>query len=53
VIVVDPRTDRVVWQYGRRGVPGATPGLLRGPDGLDLAPPFSDLSLHAATMGLP
>ena len=23
------------------------------PDGLDLAPPFSDLAPHAATMGLP
>ena len=46
-------TDRIVWQYGRRGVPGAVPGLLNGPDGLDLAPPNSDLVRHAATMGLP
>lgn len=53
VIVVDPRTDQVVWQYGQRRVPGATPGLLNGPDGLDLAPPASDLVRHAATMGLP
>ena len=53
IIVVDPRTNQVVWQYGMRKVPGDTPGLLNGPDGLDLAPPDSDLVRHAATMGLP
>ena len=41
VIVVDPRTDKVVWQYGHRGSPGTAPGYLDTPDGLDLAPPFS------------
>ncbi|MER3452814.1 MAG: hypothetical protein C4344_03880, partial [Acidimicrobiia bacterium] len=43
VIVVDPRTDRVVWQYGITGHPGRGPGHLRIPDGTDLAPPFSTL----------
>ena len=41
VIVVNPRTDRVVWQYGHTGVPGSAPGYLDNPDGLDLVPPYS------------
>ena len=41
VIVVDPKTDKVVWQYGHRGRSGAAPGYLKTPDGLDLAPPYS------------
>ncbi len=41
VIVVDPRTNRIVWQYGHLGAPGATAGYLNGPDGLDVAPPHS------------
>jgi DNA-binding beta-propeller fold protein YncE len=53
IIVVDPKTNQIVWQYGQRGQPGAAPGLLNGPDGLDLAPPNSDLVVHAKTMGLP
>ncbi len=44
VIIVDPRTDNVVWAYGHRGRSGTAPGYLRQPDGLDLAPPFSLLS---------
>jgi outer membrane protein assembly factor BamB len=38
VIVVDPRTKAIVWQYGRTGVAGAARGLLDKPDGLDLLP---------------
>jgi len=41
VIVVDPRTNRVVWQYGHTGVSGRKAGYLDNPDGLDLAPPYS------------
>jgi hypothetical protein len=40
VIVVDPRTNRIVWQYGHTGVPGIAPGYLHIPDGADLAPPY-------------
>ena len=48
VIVVDPRTNRIVWQYGHTGVPGTAPGYLSRPDGTDLAPPESLLTrLHA------
>lgn len=53
VIVVDPRTGRIVWQYGVRGQPGSSAGLLNGVDGLDLAPPYSELIRHAPTMGTP
>lgn len=39
LIVVDPRTNRVVWQYGHQGTPGKAPGYLANPDGMDLLPP--------------
>ena len=38
VIIVNPRTNAIVWQYGRTGVAGLAPGLLDKPDGLDLLP---------------
>ena len=53
VIVVDPRTNQIVWQYGHTSVPGRAPGYLSNPDGVDLAPPYSLLMTHAATMGHP
>ena len=53
VIVVDPKTNRIVWQYGETRRPGREPGRLNTPDGLDLAPPHSLLMRHAATMGTP
>ncbi len=53
VIVVDPRTDKIVWQYGHDGIAGSAPGYLSGPDGVDLAPPYSLLVRHGPTMGLP
>jgi len=53
VIVVDPRTNRVVWQYGHRGVPGAAPGFLSNPDGVDLAPPYSLTARFAGSMRAP
>ncbi len=53
VIVVDPRTNRIVWQYGHTGVPGSGPGYLSNPDGVDLAPPYSLTDRFAATMRAP
>ena len=53
VIVIDPLTNRIVWQYGHTGVPGTAPGYLNDPDGVDLVPPDSMLITHAPTMGLP
>lgn len=41
VIVLDPHTNRIVWQYGHTHVAGRRPGYLANPDGVDLAPPYS------------
>jgi hypothetical protein len=41
VIVIDPHTNRVVWQYGHTGTAGSAPGYLSRPDGADLVPPAS------------
>jgi hypothetical protein len=53
VIVVDPRTNRVVWQYGHTGVAGNAPGYLSRPDGVDLAPPAALLTHVHANIRLP
>jgi DNA-binding beta-propeller fold protein YncE len=41
VIVIDPRQNRIVWQYGHTGQAGDQPGYLDTPDGLDPVPPHS------------
>jgi outer membrane protein assembly factor BamB len=38
VVVVDPRTHRLVWQYGRPDQAGSASGHLSIPDGVDLIP---------------
>jgi hypothetical protein len=38
VVVVNPRTKKVVWSYGHLNSPGIAPGYLNKPDGLDLLP---------------
>jgi len=53
VIVIDPHTQRIVWQYGHDHMPGRSAGFLHTPDGVDLLPPHSLLGTHAATMGQP
>lgn len=53
VIVIDPKTNKIVWQYGHKGVAGSKPGYLNKPDGIDLAPPNSLLMTHKATIGIP
>lgn len=45
VVLIDPKTDRVVWQYGT-GSPGSGPGQLSYPDGMDLMLPGNVLPLH-------
>jgi len=48
VIVIDPTTNRVIWQYGHTGVRGRVPGYLYRPDGVDLVPPAALLTrIHA------
>jgi hypothetical protein len=46
VVLIDPKTDRIVWQYGQRNRPGRRPGLLSYPDGLDLLLPGGVTPLH-------
>ena len=38
VVVIDPRTKRIVWHYGHRGLPGRRHGYLNTPDGFDFVP---------------
>ena len=38
VIVIDPKTKRIVWQYGHTGVASTAAGYLDKPDGIDLLP---------------
>jgi PQQ-like domain len=52
VIVVDPRSNQIVWQYGHTGVAGTRPGYLNNPDGLDLAPPYALSDRFPASAGL-
>ena len=35
VVVIDPATHSIVWQYGLTDVPGTSPGLVSIPDGFD------------------
>jgi len=53
VIVVEPRTDTIVWQYGHTHTPGSGEGFLSNPDGVDLAPPYSLTQRFAASMRAP
>lgn len=53
VVVIDPRTNTIVWQYGHTGRPGSAPGYLDDPDGVDLAPPHSLLVRQRTTVGHP
>ena len=38
VIVVDPRTNSIVWQYGHADQRGTAAGYLNTPDGMDFVP---------------
>jgi outer membrane protein assembly factor BamB len=42
VIVIDPRTKRIVWQYGHTAVGGTAPGYLHVPDGFEFIPVRAD-----------
>lgn len=41
VIVVDPKTNKIVWQYGHKGILGKSAGYINNPDGLDFLPSHS------------
>lgn len=38
VLIIDPRTRRIVWQYGRTDQPGRSAGHLTVPDGINVVP---------------
>ena len=48
VIVVDPKTNKIVWQYGHKGIPGKSAGFINNPDGLDFLPPQSLVMMSGA-----
>ncbi|TWP35687.1 hypothetical protein [Leekyejoonella antrihumi] len=41
VFIIDPRTNKIVWQYGYTHHKGSRAGYLSNPDGVDLVPPNS------------
>ena len=45
VVIIDPATDKIVWQYGT-GAAGSGTGQLSFPDGLDLMLPGNVIPLH-------
>ena len=36
IVVIDPRTKQIVWEYGHNGIASSADGYLSKPDGLDL-----------------
>jgi hypothetical protein len=51
IVVVDPRTKRIVWQYGHDGIASSAAGYLSKPDGLDLLPAPSLPPLRIRVIG--
>jgi hypothetical protein len=49
VVVIDPATHWIVWQYGLTDVPGIAPGRLLIPDGFDLLERGGITPTHPAT----
>jgi hypothetical protein len=51
VVIIDPKTNQIVWQYGDTDTAGTTPGLLKIPDGFDLLTPDGTTPTHLAATG--
>lgn len=49
LIVIDPATKEIVWQYGLTATRGTTTGLLSIPDGFDLLDPGGVTPTHPTT----
>jgi hypothetical protein len=49
VVVINPLTKRIVWQYGRTDSPATGPDRLNTPDGFDLLSPGGATPTHAFT----
>ena len=42
IVVINPKTQRIVWQYGHFGIASSAAGYLSKPDGLDLLPAIAE-----------
>ena len=42
IVIIDPRTRRIVWHYGHLGISGRGRGYLNTPDGFDFVPVTPD-----------
>jgi len=49
VVIINPHTRRIVWQYGRTDSPGTGPNHLVTPDGFDLLAPGGRTPTHPYT----
>ena len=49
VVLLDPATNSIVWQYGQSDTTGTGHGFLNTPDGFDLLLPDSTTPTHPAT----
>jgi hypothetical protein len=49
IVVINPVTQSIVWQYGQTDLLGVGKGLLNTPDGFDLLAPDGSTPTHAAT----
>jgi N-acetylneuraminic acid mutarotase len=49
VVIINPHTRKIVWQYGHTDVAGLGPGLLNTPDGFDLLAPGGRTPTHPYT----
>lgn len=51
VVIIDPKTSRIVWQYGDTDTAGTAPGMLKIPDGFDLLLPDGTTPGHLPASG--
>ncbi len=49
VVLIDPKTQQIVWQYGETDHAGTGPGQLRIPDGFDLLQKGGQTPTHPST----
>lgn len=49
VVIIDPGTNRIIWQYGHTGIAGRGAGFLNTPDGFDLLTTAGMTPTHPST----
>jgi hypothetical protein len=49
MVIIDPKTRKIIWQYGRTDSPGRGQGHLNIPDGFDLLSPEGTTPTHPYT----